>query len=352
MTTTNYRNTGLAALALVTAAALSGCGGDTATPAQDGSSEPTPSQSASTTEPIHLDPWDAPGAPTFEATVEVPEQPNYVYGLDFAPDGTSFASGDADGTVKIWGADGTEQQELTGHEGAVNDVAFSPDGTHLASAGADKTVRVWDVATGDSVVVEGATDEVRAVAFTPDGTSVVAGSWDDNVRFYDVTGGAPTDTIKSGDGVESLELSPDGSVLAVGGTGGDLELWSGPEWTRDVANDGSGASIGDLAFSPDGQTLYGGTNDSTVIAWSATDGSVEKTLKGWTNYVVSVAVSPDGTLLAAGSLNGIVRVYGTDTFKTAGEQQNMGGVNALDFSPAEPFLLTGDGQAITGYTLR
>lgn len=336
-------------MALLSVTALvAGCGGEDPQDDEPTTAEASPAGSSSPTE---AESWSAPDAPTFEASLEIAAQPNYVYTLAFSPDGGTFASGDADGTVKLWDAAGSEQESFEGFAGSVNDLAFSPDGAVLATAAADGTARLWDVASGEATVLEGATDEVRAIAFTPDGATVATGSWDGSVRLYDLEGNVVSTLAVEG-GVESLEFSPDGSVLAVGGPGGDLQLWAGPEWTRERAVDGTGAGIGDLTFSADGQTLYGATNDSTVTVWNAADGSVVQTLEGYSNYVTSVALSPDGTLLASGSLNGMVRLHRTDGYEVAGEQQNMGSVNAVTFSPSEPLLLTSDGERITGYTLR
>jgi WD40 repeat protein len=62
----------------------------------------------------------------------------------FSPDGARLATGEADGTVRLWDASTAEEQlVLAGHAGAVVDVAFSPDGTRLASVSLDGTMRVW-----------------------------------------------------------------------------------------------------------------------------------------------------------------------------------------------------------------
>ena len=62
--------------------------------------------------------------------------------------GTTLASGSGDATIKLWGADGTLLQTLTGHTGsnhAVWSVAWSPNGTTLASGSQDHTITLWEV---------------------------------------------------------------------------------------------------------------------------------------------------------------------------------------------------------------
>ena len=64
--------------------------------------------------------------------------------VEYSPDGRHLASGDYDGTIKIWDA---KTRELVGtfiDESTVFCLAFSPDGKSLASGGHGKKVKVWD----------------------------------------------------------------------------------------------------------------------------------------------------------------------------------------------------------------
>lgn len=67
---------------------------------------------------------------------------------------------------------------LTGHTGAVYDVAFSPDGNRIVSAGSsDRTLKMWDAATGqETLTLTGHTGFVISGAFSPDGKWIASGS--------------------------------------------------------------------------------------------------------------------------------------------------------------------------------
>ena len=70
--------------------------------------------------------------------------PAYAVAAAFSPDGSRIATGEADGTVRLWNAaTGEEQLILRGHTALVVDVAFSADGSRLASVGLDGIARVW-----------------------------------------------------------------------------------------------------------------------------------------------------------------------------------------------------------------
>ena len=72
-----------------------------------------------------------------------------VNSIVFSPDGSTFATGSDDNTIRLWDANTRQHKtSFVGHTDAVNSVAFSPDGNRLASGSADNTVRLWNLQTG------------------------------------------------------------------------------------------------------------------------------------------------------------------------------------------------------------
>ncbi|MBD2545434.1 MULTISPECIES: WD40 repeat domain-containing protein [Planktothricoides] len=67
-----------------------------------------------------------------------------VTALAIAPDGESFASASADGTVKIWHLDTLQLlSSLPADSGAVMSLAISPDGKFLATGMAEGSIKIW-----------------------------------------------------------------------------------------------------------------------------------------------------------------------------------------------------------------
>jgi serine/threonine protein kinase len=78
---------------------------------------------------------------------------------------------------------------LTGHRGDVQCTAFSADGRFLASGGADGTVRLWQAEDSQELAVwEGHTGVVHAVVFAPDGRGVYSGGADGTLRLWSMSG--------------------------------------------------------------------------------------------------------------------------------------------------------------------
>jgi len=89
------------------------------------------------------------------------EQP--VTSIAFSPDSKTLASGDNDGSVRLWNLEGTPIgrafQSYTNQRGAVSSIAFDRDGTTMIVAKKDGNVRFWQ--TNLELWLQAACDRVR-----------------------------------------------------------------------------------------------------------------------------------------------------------------------------------------------
>ena len=255
-----------------------------------------------------------------------------AFSVAYSPGGRTLASGDGDGTVRLWDvSDPAHPQELgrpLTDVYTVYSVAFSPDGRTLATADADGKVRLWDVADPAhprplGVPLTGGTQNaVYSMAFSPDGDTLAAGDSGGAVWLWDVADPAHPHLLgrplTGGTGIaDTVAFSPAGSTLAVGMSGDAIWLW-------DVADPAQPFPLGQplvsgtvqplsVAFSPDGNTLASGTSYGTVLLWDvanpANPSVLGQPLTSGTGGSYSVAFSRDGNTLASGNADGSIRLW-------------------------------------------
>jgi WD40 repeat protein/energy-coupling factor transporter ATP-binding protein EcfA2 len=108
---------------------------------------------------------------------------NYIWSLDYSPDGKWLVSGDRQGNVKVWDTQTKKMIiNLRGHRAAITNIQFSSDGKFLATASNDGSVRLWETAdlNNQPIVLSGNTGFVLSLAFSPDGNYLLTGSTEEN----------------------------------------------------------------------------------------------------------------------------------------------------------------------------
>jgi WD40 repeat protein len=191
------------------------------------------------------------------------------------PDGKQLATGAADGSVKLWTAEGKPTASLAAaHPGGVKAVAFSPDGKVLATAGADKTAKLWDV-SGDKPTaghkLEGHEGPVNAVAFSPDGKQLAAATGvakkSGVVHVWDAeTGKAAYKLDGHEDVVTCVVFHPKTAHLASGGADKKIHVWDMAEKKVKYTDEHSEA-LRSLVVGPDGVRF--GSCSATAVRWWA-----------------------------------------------------------------------------------
>ena len=267
-----------------------------------------------------------------------------VNSVSYSPDGSQFATGSADRTIKLWDVSTQgNTATLIGHTGIVNSVAYSSDGTLLASASSDNTIRLWDVSTQQNIyTLHGHTDAVNSVAYSSDGTLLASASSDNTVKLWDV---ATHTNITTFEGhtrfVYALSFSLDGTLIASGSSDTDVKLWDVSTHENIATFEGDWAIVNSLAFSPDGTILASGSNDRAVKLWDAANHTNIGIFREHTDVVTSVGFSRDGTLIASGSADNTVKLWDPATHKViatfVGHRDH---ITTVTFSPDGATLAT------------
>ncbi|WP_206797863.1 PD40 domain-containing protein [Amycolatopsis sp. MtRt-6] len=239
----------------------------------------------------------------------------FTNAVAFGPDGHTLATvtqpspccpdGAAGNMLTLWNLDTGTPTRLTGHTGAVLNVAFSTDGRRIATASVDRTVLIRDAATGAVLkTLTGHAGPVNGLQFSPDGRLLATASHDLTVKLWDPTTGTQLAALTGHTSwVRAVKFGTDGRTLATAGHDQTIILWDIATRTRlTTFTDHADADFTGVAFSPDGRTLAYTSGEATVTLWDTARRTITARLTGHTQRIHAVAFSPDGnTLATAGS---------------------------------------------------
>lgn len=261
-------------------------------------------------------------------------QDNRVTMVAWNNDGSTLATGDYSGTVRLWSNEGVLRKTITKHKRSVFALRWNPCGSHLASTGFDKTVCVVNSKTG---LVE------QQFAFHQgpvldvdwcDNKTFASGSADYNIHVCRV---GESEVVKTFTGHKEVinQVRWDKSSQFLGSCADDetIKVWTLRDGCVQRFEQHT-KPVFCIAWSPSegASQLASGSEDSLLKLWDIERGTCIRTFKQHVDTIYSVAFSPCGRYLASGSLDKKVNIWNIKDRKLMKSYEGTGGIVDLSWN--------------------
>jgi eukaryotic-like serine/threonine-protein kinase len=241
------------------------------------------------------------------------------------------------GEARLWARSGRLIRTFV--DPGLREAALSPDGSCVATGNADGSLKLWNTSADASVATMKMERAVAGLAFSATGTRVL-GRDHGSVRVWSVPAGNLIAEIQPGTDIRAAAFDNSGLRVATARSDGSARVWN--------ANTGEAISrafreshwLTDIEFSADGKRVIGAAGGHSASIWNIETGKRVQ-LSGHKNVVVSGSFSPSGERAITASFDGTARVYETGSGKPiAPPLRHSGLVTAAKFSPDGMRLLT------------
>jgi WD40 repeat protein len=250
-----------------------------------------------------------------------------------SPDDKHFASIGVGGTSIYRSADGVLERTLTPHDPITTAIAFAPDNKSFASGGADGLIRIWDLSTGPPLTTIDTNDPDRNIDVEP-GFSVR----DPRTMWKNI--------------VSALVFSEDGQWLAGvasnGSNGQTIRIWD-THSAHEIRRLPSSSFISTIAFDPSRKRLASADDKGTITLWNLDTGTALTTFTADTSSVSSLLFDPGRNVLVSGSMNGEILIWDLSTNTLLVRLVSTGPNDWLTIAPNGLFDGTSDAMRQVGW---
>jgi len=260
-----------------------------------------------------------------------------IESLTFSPDGKILAAVGGTpslfGEVQLWSTeDFTLLRSGTFSTDTLFGGRFSDDGTLFAFGGADNSIRIIQVENAQLLrKLDPHSDWVFGTAFSQDGKHIVTVSRDMAMKLSIVENGQFVDNITSitpgalKGGLIAVRRHPQKDEFLTGGADGEPKLYQmirtqarriGDDFNRIRSYPALPGRIFSLDFNDDGSRFVVGSSTGmggTARIYDTETGKQIHELKGHERGVFAVAYRPDGQQVATGGFDGHIRLFNTLT---------------------------------------
>ena len=156
---------------------------------------------------------------------EIRKHTEWIYSLEFSPDGVLLATADRNGGMFVWESEtAREFQNLAGHKAAITDLSWRIDSNVLASASEDGTVKLWEIEGGKEIKnIAAHAGGASSIEFSKDGKLVTSGR-DRTAKLWDGNGAAIRDLPAFNDIATEVAFTHDANRVVAGDWLGEVRL--------------------------------------------------------------------------------------------------------------------------------